>query len=416
MQPITRCTTVGTLALFAAVVAAQDAPQKASIKAVDADKNTVTLTVGAKDVTFQVIPKTRLVGADNQDLTKRLQSPELKAGAAVMFLAREADGKQVLVGMKLQGPAGRPLVKVDSSYLKPLTELTGKDTYHGHAGGLYGKGTNERPAVHEAAGVALARQVQPLNAEGNPSPDGKIVLLSIGMSNTGQASAGFQQAIEGDADVNPHLLFVNGAVGGMTARAIQNPDDNGSGSKYWKIVGQRLAEAQVSPAQVQAIWIKEADAGPTQGFPKYAETLEAELLRIVQLLPKRFASLKLVYLSSRTYGGFAETPLNPEPYAYESAFSVQWLIQKQLAGDAGLNYDAKKGPVRAPWLSWGPYLWANGTKKRAADGFAYERADFAADGTHLSSAGTRKVGRLMLDFFKNDATARPWFVKARVAR
>src|SRR5207253_9987206 len=129
---------------------------------------------------------------------------------------------------------------------------------------------------------------------------------------------GVQQAIRGDKDINPSMLFVNGAVGGMTAQAIQDPNDNGRGAKYWAEVDDRLKKAGVTRAQVQAIWIKEADAGPTQGFPKYAKTLESELTRIVRIFPERFPNAKLVYLSSRTYGGFARTPLNPEPYAYES--------------------------------------------------------------------------------------------------
>lgn len=37
-------------------------------------------------------------------------------------------------------------------------------------------------------------------------------------------------------------------------------------------------------------------------------------------------------MSSRTYGGYATTELNPEPYAYQSGFSVKWLVQDQLEG------------------------------------------------------------------------------------
>ena len=38
--------------------------------------------------------------------------------------------------------------------------------------------------------------------------------------------------------------------------------------------------------------------------------------------------------------------------AYESAFSVRWLIQEQIKGDPRLNYDPAKGAVRSPLLLW----------------------------------------------------------------
>jgi hypothetical protein len=195
----------------------------------------------------------------------------------------------------------------------------------------------------------------------------------------------------------------------MTARAIQDPDDDHQGTRYWNTVDERLEDAGVTRAQVQAVWIKQADARPDQGFPRYAKTLQAELTKIVQVLAQRFPNLKLVYLSSRTYGGYAKTPLNPEPYAYESGFSVKWLIERQLRGDKALNYDPSRGKVTASWLSYGPYLWANGKTKRA-DGFSYDEEDFAGDGTHESPSGQRKVGKLMLQFFKTDTTTGGWFV------
>jgi hypothetical protein len=172
-----------------------------------------------------------------------------------------------------------------------------------------------------------------------------------------------------------------------------------------------LARAGVTRAQVQAVWIKQADAGPNEGFPKYAQKLQAELANIVRLLHTRFPNVKLVYLSSRTYGGFAKTRLNPEPYAYESGFSVKWLIEQQLNGDPALNYARAKGEIKAPWLSWGPYLWARGMDKRN-DGFSYEESDFTpSDGTHESQTGVLKIGKQLLQFFNPDSTTRGWFVK-----
>lgn len=288
---------------------------------------------------------------------------------------------------------------VDPAKLVPLSEL-GAKKYQGFEGGFYPGGKNERPAAHEKAGLALAKTVRPLDAGGKPNAEGKVVLLSVGMSNTAQASQGFQKALAGFDDRHPRLVFVNGAQGGMTAVAIQKPDDGGRGQKYWTTVDARLKSAGVTRAQVQVVWIKQANAGPKEGFPRYAQKLQGELANIVRFLPERFPQVKLVYLSSRTYGGYAKTPLNPEPYAYESAFAVRWLIEQQLKGDL----------ARAPWLSWGPYLWANGETKRA-DGYFYLSTDFRDDGTHHSSAGSRKIGQHMLEFFQSDSTTRPWFAK-----
>lgn len=320
----------------------------------------------------------------------------------------------VLFGMAPPGPRNQSQPPpADLSALKPLTEMA-QGQYHGYPGGLYPGGRNERPAAHEAAGRTLAARVQPLDPEGKPSGKGKIVLLTIGMSNTAQASAGFKEAAEQDPELNPQLVIVNGAQGGQTAARTQDPDDHASGTTFWKTVDERLRNAGATPAQVQAVWVKQADAAPSEGFPQYAQKLENELARIMQVLHQRFPNLKLVYLSSRTYGGFAKTRLNPEPYAFESGFTVKWLIERQLEGDLALNFDPAKGAVTAPWLSWGPYLWAKGATKRA-DGFFYEESDFSAsDGTHESPSGQRKVGRQLLQFFKTDSTTRPWFVRMEV--
>ena len=85
---------------------------------------------------------------------------------------------------------------------------------------------------------------------------------------------------------------------------------------------------------------------------------------MVQNARAKFPNLRIIYLGSRIYGGYAGVPLNPEPYAYESAFVCRWLIQHQIKGDAELNYDAANGAAKAPLLLWGPYFWADGTTPR----------------------------------------------------
>ncbi|MBA2744893.1 MAG: hypothetical protein H0U44_01590, partial [Flavisolibacter sp.] len=64
-----------------------------------------------------------------------------------------------------------------------LTDFgTGK--YRGAMGGLYPNGLNQRPPLHNVAGIAIAQSIKPLNGMGAEDVvNGKIVWISIGMSN-----------------------------------------------------------------------------------------------------------------------------------------------------------------------------------------------------------------------------------------
>jgi uncharacterized protein (TIGR03437 family) len=272
--------------------------------------------------------------------------------------------------------------------------------YKGFAGGLY-PNSNQRPAAHGAAGLAQAALVRPRDLAGNiDEQNGRLVLLSIGMSNTTQEFSAFQRLVSSDPERNPKLVLVDGAQGGWSAdRIVADPDD------YWKGVEQRIQTARLTDAQIQTAWVKLADMGPTLPFPADARKLESETQKIIEMAKTRFPNLRLVYLSSRIYAGYATTPLNPEPYAYQGGFSVKWLIQAQLEGDPALDFASGK----FPWLSWGPYLWGDGTTLRF-DGLTWNCSDLAEDGTHPSESGQIKVATILLDFFKGDATTRPWFV------
>jgi hypothetical protein len=284
----------------------------------------------------------------------------------------------------------------------PLTEL-GLEKWKGYEGGLYPNGSNVRPPKHDSSGLELAKSIVPLNAEGEIDHDsGKIVLLSIGMSNATQEFSKFKQIADTFALKNPKVVIVDGAQGGQTAAIIANPNAN-----FWNVVSQRLQLAGVTEKQVQAVWLKEADARPTSEFPVHAQMLKNELKLIVQILKQKYPNIKIAYLSSRTYGGYATTNLNPEPYAYESGFSVKWLIEEQINGDTALTFEGAN--PKAPFLSWGPYLWAKGTTPRS-DGLVWRREDFGSDGTHPSESGRLKVATLLLNFLVNDATSRIWFL------
>jgi len=286
----------------------------------------------------------------------------------------------------------------------PLNDL-GAETYQGFPGGLYPGGLPMRPAAHDAAGLSQSALVVPRDAAGDPDPaNGKIVLVSIGMSNTSQEFSSFVGLANADPAKSPSVVVVNGAQGGQSAQVIVNPAAN-----FWNVVDQRLAQAGVTPAQVQAVWLKEANPNPQQAFPSHAEILRDQLRGILQIVKSRYPNTRLAYLSSRIYAGYATTSLNPEPKAYESGFSVKWVIEEQIARSAALNFDPGAGPVLAPWIAWGPYTWADGLSPRS-DGLVWECADFQSDGTHPSPLGQAKVAAQLSHFFKTDATAKTWYL------
>jgi hypothetical protein len=291
----------------------------------------------------------------------------------------------------------------ESTGLIPLPELTG--TYEGEQGGLYPGGKNSPPAAHLRAGEALARNIQPLDAEGRPSADGKIVMISVGMSNTTMKFQTFQKLAAEEKGLNPKLRLVDGAQGGQVGWVTSNPR-----MPFWEVVDQRLKAAGVTRTQVQTAWMEQANPGPYRGFQVEMKELAGDIAETLRVMHDRFPNLKITYLSSRTYAGYATSPLNPEPYAYESGFAVKWVIADQIAGKPELNYDPARGAVRAPWIEWGPYIWADGVKPNR-DGLFYVRADYGEqDGTHPSPSGRMKVATHLMHFLKTDPTAKVWFL------
>lgn len=315
--------------------------------------------------------------------------------------------------------AAEPTGPTDGSSLPdltPLTDLGADKTYQDQTGGLYGAGRNAPPEQHLQAAFTAARRIQPRNAQGQPDPAGKIVLISVGMSNTTQEFQTFQSLANGDRQKSPQVVIVDGAQGGKDAERWSKPGQRGDKVDPWGVLDTRLTQAGVAPPQVQVAWVKQARSVPRRHgeFPDHARELQGHLLAIVQTLKQRYPNLQIVYLSSRIYAGYATVQLNPEPYAYESAFSVRWLIEDQIAGKPELNFDPRAGDIRAPLLLWGPYLWAQGEQGRKRDDLVWRREDLSPrDGTHPSASGCQKVAALLLDFFQADPTARPWFTRSQ---
>lgn len=303
-----------------------------------------------------------------------------------------------------------------SSGLVPLCDLGAGQKYKGEEGGLYDGSANTPPVAHLNAAMALAAKIQPLDAAGKPSREGKIVLLTHGMSNTTNESQRFIEVANADPRKNPAVLIVDGAQGGIDSRQWVSGKPGRTGVNPWDRLEQRIKSAGATPEQVQVVWMKHAVArvGQFGEFPKHAQQLKNDMGQIVQMLKQRYPNLQLAYFSSRSYGGYATTELNPEPYAYESAFAVRWLIQDQIKGNDlsssdSLSYSAGKAPL----LLWGPYLWADGEKGRQAGDLAFQRSDYRDDGTHPSETGRQKIAEQLLKFFATDPTAVSWFTQAR---
>ena len=309
--------------------------------------------------------------------------------------------------------------------LVPVIDV-GSATYQGFAGGLY-PGGNTMPAAHRAAGITFGQAVAPLNGSGQPSGSGRYVLMSVGYSNTTQewcADSGtgtcnswsFTGQALGDPAVRTSgLMILDGAAGGKDVTTWTQPSD----ANYNRVRDSILAPAGVTERQVQVIWAKMANKNPTTTLPRASSdalSIEAQMGQVLRALKSRYPNLRQVFFSCRSYGGYDTNTLNPEPFALENGFAVKWLIEAQMRqmASGGTVVDPVAGNLNystgvAPWVGWGPYLWANGTIPNS-QGLVWPRSDFSVDGIHVSTAGETKVGGLLLNFFKTSPQAKCWFL------
>lgn len=302
--------------------------------------------------------------------------------------------------------AGTNLPEVD------LPDL-GTGTYLGSEGGLYPGGSNDRPADHEADGLALANSIVPLDSNGNYDPNGKYVLLSIGVSISRTLFAQYQATEQVDPTLNPNLVIVDGAIDGTDSPNYASFTDG----SWQTILNFYLPYQNVTAQQVVAVWMMDPRSQPSGVYPSDMFQQESDMISALQNMQIYFPNLKLAYLESMHYGGYAvnNPEILPEPYAYETGFAVQTVIADQINGQANLNYNPANGPVVAPWLSWGTYDWANGMTAdskalAASSGLEWSCADLGPDGVHASTVGAQKDAALLTSFFKSDETAEPWYL------
>lgn len=309
----------------------------------------------------------------------------------------------LLVPPKAHGVA--PDCSNTSVGLTPLTDLT-TGVYEGERGGLYPNGENTVPEEHLALGLQFAQLVVPRGEDGRPSADGSIGLISIGVSNTRAMFDAFAR-VEAQEPPNPALVLVNGAQSGR-ALGIWASE---RAFIPWQKVDEILADAGLSPNQVQVAWVMLPPV--TRGPRTIAEARSqvAQLAQVVKTAKTRYPNLVLAFMSSRAYGGYIPDE-DSEPNAYLHGYTAKWLIEAQIEGRMDLNADPTRGPAVAPWIAWGPYLWADGTTARSDD-LVWMCEDFAPDGVHPGPGVEEKVSKMLLHHFSTDPTAAPWFNRDR---
>ena len=185
--------------------------------------------------------------------------------------------------------SGDPCIDNAVLGITPLTDMPPGSTYQGFPGGLYPDGNNP-PDTWRAAALARAQTIRPLAADGtDDASNGRIVLLSVGMSNATQEYSNFVALAGADPRRDAHVLTVDGAQGGRDATDWIDPD-----APTWDIAKAHLQDpahggaSGISPAQVQAIWILQAIKNPRNlpgaqaGFPGYAQLLQSDLAAIAR--------------------------------------------------------------------------------------------------------------------------------------
>src|SRR5262249_35808007 len=130
------------------------------------------------------------------------------------YLKKAIAAKQGGKGAKSE-PDPRAIHEREKTGLTPLNEMSASDRYLGEEGGLYGKGQNTPPAERLKAAQAKLAKIQPLNSEGKPAKDGKIVFVSLSMSNATQEFSYFKKVADEDAAKSKLLTIVDCAQGGQ---------------------------------------------------------------------------------------------------------------------------------------------------------------------------------------------------------
>jgi hypothetical protein len=280
----------------------------------------------------------------------------------------------------------------DPSTLRPFTE---RATFMGtYETGLYPGGKNDMPAAHRKAGERVAATIRPLDVDGKPSPEGKIIALTVGHSNCNMYFGALQKRLKQNAaQLHPRFELLNAAVGGQ-----QLPEIVQLQGKVWDRQKQLLGAPGLSAQQVQVVffhttyhtWKNATNAAP-RPFPQTMQKMEADMAKVLKHLVGLYPNLKIAYVTADGFRHFTGW----EPHVWQEAFAIKWLVESQIRGDAGTAFE---GADRAlPWLQWGPYIWDNRWGK-----------EYFTDGVHPAPKALDIFVEKYWSHFVGDSVSRAW--------
>ena len=208
--------------------------------------------------------------------------------------------------------------------------------------------------------------------------------------------------------VGPRVVIWDGAMGGQLLNRW-DPTTQGYYAHHnncqwgethnaecnYERVRQDLERNLFTEKQVQAVFLKSSNGDPTCDLKRtldncslpgmLPDAYESQIyignilryLKCCKLDPygmpgtfARYPNLKQVFITSRTYGGYANGTdhgcLMPEPFAYEEGIAVQRSIVAQIDRTTTDYVGDVRYPEKTPWFDWGPYLWASGATLNSA--------------------------------------------------
>jgi hypothetical protein len=284
----------------------------------------------------------------------------------------------------------------------PINDL-GKRTYLGFRGGLYPH-ANDTPSGQYAKDLLhFASHITPLDSNGKPSENGKIVFISLGVSTGGHNMYALMAKTIGNPRTNPSLLLANcnNGSGNASLNSLMNPND-----LYWIHVSLILRSYHISYKQVQVIYLETDDSSAINSFPERPYQVRDDFKIAMQVCKAKFKHLRLVYVLGRTTTFSKIQVQNIEPCPYYNGWGEKFFIEDQINGAPGTKY--KGDSAVAPLVTWGWYQWADGTNIPRKDGFVWTKDD-TIDGLHADPAGQDTLATRFQNFLLTDRYASIWY-------